>query len=304
MLKIASGCSYVQCNYCILMAHLIQFKYLCLLTCDSFNKEHFRWRYGPEHRVIKERHSITTVYLSALAWTYLLDGYWETPSIIFIRVTFGFRESVKMCLHFFICLSLPANRLSPRCYLISKHCLFSWSVNYPFQHLTHYLQFITFFLSSFGSQKVKCIKCWFQRSNCCLDIWYSFTCQSPIKASIISLTSSREQRGCEITASEQLNTCQSDLQWQATLRLPTLITQINIKLNTRPCSVNFYVVKNDWLFASLHQRDQSTWEGYKSTGVPIEKPALFLLPYIIACVPFQYLKPLWTYHAQYCVMCS
>lgn len=38
--------------------------------------------------------------------------------------------------------------------------------------------------------------------------------------------------------------------------LPTLITQINIKLNTRPRSVNFYVVKNDWLFASLHQRDQ------------------------------------------------
>lgn len=94
--------------------------------------------------------------------------------------------------------------------------------------------------------------------------------KSPIKASIISLTWSREQRGCEITASEELNTCQSDPQWQATLLLPTLITKINIKLNTRPCSVNVYVVKNDWLFASLHQRDQSTEEGYWCVSLPIE----------------------------------
>lgn len=94
--------------------------------------------------------------------------------------------------------------------------------------------------------------------------------KSHIKAGIISLTWSPEQRGCEITASEKLNTCQSDPQWQATLLLPTLITQINIKLNTRACSVNFYVVKNDWLFASLHQRDHGTLEGYQSVSLAIE----------------------------------
>lgn len=108
--------------------------------------------------------------------------------------------------------------------------------------------------------------------------------KSPIKASIISLTWSREQRGCEITASEELSTCQSDLQWQATLLLPTLITQINIKLNTRPCSVNFYVVKNDWLFASLHHRDQSTLEGYQSVSLPVEiELCSFYLPCIYNC---------------------
>lgn len=101
--------------------------------------------------------------------------------------------------------------------------------------------------------------------------------KSPIKASIISLTWSREQRGCEIAASEQLNTCQSDPQWQATLLLPTLITQINIKLNTRPCSVNFYVVKNDWLFASLHQRDQKKPGRISECWSPSRNPALFLL---------------------------
>lgn len=133
------------------------------------------------------------------------------------------------------------------------------------------------------------------------------TLKSPIKASIISLTWSREQRGCEITASEQLNTCQSDLQWQAMLLLPTLITQINIKLNTRPCSVNFYVVKNDWLFASLHQRDQSTRERYQSVSLPLEI-LLCSFPvhaYIIVSVPSQrYLQPLWTCHTQYCVICT
>ena len=102
--------------------------------------------------------------------------------------------------------------------------------------------------------------------------------KSPIKASIISLTWSREQRGCEITASEQLNTCQSDPQWQATLLLPTLITQINIKLNTRPCSVNFYVVRNDWLFASLHQRDQKYPGRISESWSPSRNPALCLLP--------------------------
>lgn len=132
--------------------------------------------------------------------------------------------------------------------------------------------------------------------------------KSPIKASIISLTWSREQRGCEITASEQLNTCQSDPQWQAMLLLPTLITQINIKLNTRPCSVNFYVVKNDWLFASLHQRDQSTREGYQSVSLPIEiLLCSSYLPCIYNCqcsLSALYLQPLWTYHTQYCVICT
>lgn len=107
------------------------------------------------------------------------------------------------------------------------------------------------------------------------------TLKSPIKASIISLTWSREKRGCEITASEQLNTCQSDLQWQATLLLPTLITQINIKLNTRPCSVNFYVVKNDWLFASLHQWDQSTQERYQRASLPLE---ILLCSFYCPCI--------------------
>lgn len=155
----------------------------------------------------------------------------------------------------------------------------------------------------FAGEKAQSIKRRFRSSRCCCcSIWYSYTCQSPIKASIISLNWSGEPRDCKITASEPLNTCQSDLQWQATLLLPTLITQINIKLNTRPCSVNFYVVKNDWLFASLHQRDQSTQDGYKSIGVPTEKPALFLLQCVIVRVPSQHrLQPLWTYHTQYCV---
>lgn len=130
--------------------------------------------------------------------------------------------------------------------------------------------------------------------------------KSPIKASIISLTCTEEQRDCEITASQQLNTCQSDPQWQATLLLPTLITQINIKLNTRPCSVNFYVVKNDWLFASLHQRDQKYPGRISERRPPSRNPAVFLLPliYVIVRVPArQYLQPLWTYHTLYVVIC-
>lgn len=124
----------------------------------------------------------------------------------------------------------------------------------------------------FEEEKAQRTSCRLQGGKrCSWGIWYSYTCQSPIKASIISLTWSREQRGCEITASEELNTCQSDPQWQATLLLPTLITQINIKLNTRSCSVNCYAVKKDWLFASLHQRDQSTREGYKSAMCPDRK---------------------------------
>lgn len=111
-------------------------------------------------------------------------------------------------------------------------------------------------------------------------------CISPLlkQASFHSPEATKERRGCEIAASEQLNTCQSDLQWQATLLLPTLITQINIKLNTRPCSVNFYVVKNDWLFASLHQRDQSTRERYQTASLPLEIPLCsFYLPCIYNC---------------------
>lgn len=40
----------------------------------------------------------------------------------------------------------------------------------------------------------------------------------------------------------------------AALLAPALITQINIKLNTRPRSVNFYAAQNDWLPASLLPR--------------------------------------------------
>lgn len=115
---------------------------------------------------------------------------------------------------------------------------------------------------------------------------------SPIRTGIITISWSRNQRGCEITVSEQLSTCQSDPRWQATLLVPTLITQINIKLNTRPCSVNFYVVKNDWLFASLHQRDQTTGEGYRSVRLSLEvqlcsfhPPCIYNCQYFISAVP-------------------
>lgn len=116
--------------------------------------------------------------------------------------------------------------------------------------------------------------------------------QSPIRTGIITISWSRKQRGCEITVSEQLSTYQSDPRWQATLLVPTLITQINIKLNTRPCSVNFYVVKNDWLFASLHQRDQSTGEGYQSIRLSLEvqlssfyPPCIYNCQYSVSAVP-------------------
>lgn len=95
-------------------------------------------------------------------------------------------------------------------------------------------------------------------------------------AGIISASWSREQRDCENTVSEQLSTCQSDPQWQAMLLMPTLITQINIKLNIRLRSVNFYVVKNDWLLASPHQRDQSTQERYQSFSIRVQLCSLYL----------------------------
>ena len=105
-----------------------------------------------------------------------------------------------------------------------------------------------------------------------------------LKPGSVPLTCSQEHR-----VSEWLNTCQSDPRWQAALLLPTLITQINIKLNTRPCTVNFYVVKNDWLFASLHRRDQTTREGYQSVGLPVEIPlcSFTFHAYIIVSVPSQ-----------------
>lgn len=116
--------------------------------------------------------------------------------------------------------------------------------------------------------------------------------KSPIRTGIITISWSRKQRDCEITVSEQLSTCQSDPRWQAMLLVPTLITQINIKLNTRPCSVNFYVVKNDWLFASLHQRDQTTQQGYPNVRLSLEvqlcsfyPPCIYNCQYSVSAVP-------------------
>lgn len=190
-----------------------------------------------------------------------------------------------MCKNLLTFLYLPFSHrhslVPPDAIYFSKHCLFSRSTNYLFPTLNTLITIHpSFFYLFFGGEKRKV-----QSSATVVvepyDTPTHVSLKSPIKASIISLTWSTEQRGCEITASEPLNTCQSDPQWQATLLLPTLITQINIKLNTRPCSVNFYVVKNDWLFASLHRRDQSTLEGYQSVSLPIE---ILLCSFYLPCI--------------------
>lgn len=225
---------------------------------SALNKDHLGWRYLSEHGDDQRAAvALQCFYLSALAWTSIPLTEWLIRGSLYHlhQHCLWFQGMCKNVLTF---LYLPSTAHlppapPPRCYLVSKRRLFSWSTNYLFnpQHANFdSLAPLSIFPGKAQSADftaaiaaaVVVVKAYDTPTHVSLPLLKQASFHSP------------EAESQEAVKSQQLSTCQSDPQWQAMLPVPTLITQINIKLNTRPCSVNFYAVGNDWLFASLHHR--------------------------------------------------